>query len=143
MNDRSRVVLVQGDEVALMRRERMGATYYVFPGGGIEAGETPEQAAVREAHEELGVDVALERLLVTDEFHGVHSYFYRAHLAGGRFGTGKGPEYRPGNPRGTYTPVWVSRLDLIKLDVRPRSVANLVLTLPTQGDETLSVLEHG
>jgi 8-oxo-dGTP pyrophosphatase MutT (NUDIX family) len=29
-----------------------------FPGGGIDAGETPEQAALREAYEEIGLDPA-------------------------------------------------------------------------------------
>ena len=34
-----------------------------FPGGRIEAGETPEQAAVREAAEEVGLDPRLPELL--------------------------------------------------------------------------------
>lgn len=34
-----------------------------YPGGGIEAGESPEEAAVREAHEEIGLAVSLPRIL--------------------------------------------------------------------------------
>ena len=34
-----------------------------FPGGRIEAGETPEQAALREAQEEVGLDPAVPELL--------------------------------------------------------------------------------
>jgi 8-oxo-dGTP pyrophosphatase MutT (NUDIX family) len=34
-----------------------------FPGGRMEPGETPEQAALREAEEEVGLDPALPRLL--------------------------------------------------------------------------------
>ncbi len=33
-----------------------------FPGGRIEAGETPEEAALREAHEEVGLDPRLTSL---------------------------------------------------------------------------------
>jgi mutator protein MutT len=34
-----------------------------FPGGRLDAGETPEQAAVREAHEEVGLDPASVELI--------------------------------------------------------------------------------
>ncbi len=56
---RARVGIVTDGRVALIKRMRAGRTYYLFPGGGVEEGETPEQAAIREAREELGADVEL------------------------------------------------------------------------------------
>ena len=67
---RGAVILVQGRKVALIRRDRAGQTYYLFPGGGVEHQETLEQAAIREAREELGVHVALEGLGAIVQFHG-------------------------------------------------------------------------
>jgi 8-oxo-dGTP diphosphatase len=43
----------------LLLLKKIEHSHYEFPGGGIEPGETPEQAAIREAKEELGCDVEL------------------------------------------------------------------------------------
>ena len=40
--------------------------YLDIPGGYVEPGESPSQAAVREVKEELGIDIELGRLLVVD-----------------------------------------------------------------------------
>ena len=46
-----------------------------FPGGGIDAGESPEEAAVREAHEELGIDPAKIRVIGRSDVYKTHSGF--------------------------------------------------------------------
>ena len=46
-----------------------------FPGGGIDPGETPVEAALREAHEELGIDPAKVRIIGTSDVYHTHSGF--------------------------------------------------------------------
>lgn len=59
---RARVFVVTATgRVALIERRRQGLHYWAVPGGGIEPGESPEEAARREVHEELGLDVVLDR----------------------------------------------------------------------------------
>ena len=56
------VALLDGDGRMLTVRKR-GTTRFMNPGGKLEPGETPAQAAVRELHEELGVVLALDALV--------------------------------------------------------------------------------
>ena len=63
MRMRAAVVIVEDGRVALIERVRDQRTYFKFPGGRVEDGESPQQAAVREAHEELGVSVELGDLI--------------------------------------------------------------------------------
>ncbi len=43
--------------------------YWEFPGGKIEAGETPEEALIREIKEELATTIQPERFLMTVEYN--------------------------------------------------------------------------
>ena len=61
MRIRAGIVLIQDHKVALIERHRAGLSYFVFPGGGVDEGESPEQAAIREAMEELGIEVAIRQ----------------------------------------------------------------------------------
>jgi 8-oxo-dGTP pyrophosphatase MutT (NUDIX family) len=51
-------VLRQGDAVLLVRHAYGDRDRWELPGGGIKRGEEPRATAVREAHEELALDVA-------------------------------------------------------------------------------------
>ncbi|MFC8009125.1 NUDIX hydrolase [Streptomyces cinereoruber] len=60
----STAIIVHDDRVLMIRRrEREGKLLWAFPGGGIEAGETAEEAAVRETAEEVDLKVEVIRSL--------------------------------------------------------------------------------
>uniref|UniRef100_UPI001CC9FCA5 NUDIX domain-containing protein n=1 Tax=Escherichia coli TaxID=562 RepID=UPI001CC9FCA5 len=75
IRDRGAAVIIEVQEVALIKRNRDGEEYFVFPGGGIEKGESPEQATIREAFEELGVRIDVIKCFGTVEFKGKQHYF--------------------------------------------------------------------
>lgn len=55
-----------------------------YPGGRLEPGETPEQAVVREAREEAGVEIEVGPLLCTREWpDGFVMYVFAATIARG------------------------------------------------------------
>lgn len=54
--------VIEGGRALLIRKKRgLGAGKINAPGGRIEAGETPEQAAIRETQEEVGVTPSAPR----------------------------------------------------------------------------------
>jgi 8-oxo-dGTP diphosphatase len=65
----SGVILPNGDgDILLLHRATPRRTQWEIPGGKIEPNEDPAAAAVREALEELGVDVQILRELGSESF---------------------------------------------------------------------------
>ena len=129
-------MIVEDGRLALIHRVREGRTYHLFPGGGVEPGETPERAAIREAYEELGVDVELDGLVHTEVFNGTTFHFFRARIVGGEFGTGAWPDHADLDEEerrrgGTHEAVWVPLDELARIpvgmDVRPQRLVDRIL----------------
>lgn len=61
MKIRSAIILIEDNKLALIERYRSDRHYFSFPGGGIDKGESPQEAAIREAEEELGIQVEIKQ----------------------------------------------------------------------------------
>lgn len=125
MKQRSAVIIIEDDTLILIERIRSGRTYYLFPGGGVESGETLEQAAVREAKEEIGLDVRVGPLIAEVAHGGNQQFYFLATVLGGDFGSGDGPEMgsSAASEEGSYRPVRLSLSQLSQYDVRPGALA--------------------
>lgn len=64
--DRSQSMVIRGDRILLVEHQLFGRDFYNLPGGGIEEGETPEQAALRELWEECNVHGSIMRPLTME-----------------------------------------------------------------------------
>jgi 8-oxo-dGTP pyrophosphatase MutT (NUDIX family) len=111
MRTRAGIVLIEDGKVALIERFRAGRHYFAFPGGGVDEGESPEQAAVREAMEELGIEVVIRQKVAEILFNGRRQHYFLVERVGGTFGSGEGEEYTDSHPddpeTGVYIPVWM------------------------------------
>ena len=139
MRVRAGIVLIKDDKVALIERHRAGLDYYVFPGGGVDAGETPEQAAIRETMEELGIEVKIKQKVAEIQI-GPKSrqvYFLVEHVSG-EFGTGTGAEFTDSDPNdpdeGIYVPIWMPIAELPRYaNIYPTDVSKLVVKSVREG----------
>jgi 8-oxo-dGTP pyrophosphatase MutT (NUDIX family) len=149
MRTRAGIVLIEDDKVALIERHRAGMDYFVFPGGGVNEGETPEHGAVREAFEELGIEVTIKKTVAVIHFDQSTQVYYLVEQVGGEFGTGTGEEFTDSDPEdpeeGIYIPIWMPIDEMPKHEkVFPESVVKILLGARTAGwpDEPVVVNER-
>lgn len=138
MRTRAGIVLIEDNKVALIERHRAGLDYFVFPGGGVDEGETPEQAATREAMEELGVEVVVKQKVAEIQIETSRQIYFLVERVAGEFGTGTGDEFTDSDPsdpsEGIYVAVWMPIDELSRHEkVYPVALANLVVQSQLDG----------
>lgn len=108
-------VVLREERVLLVRRANPpDAGLWGYPGGKVEPGETVEQAAVRELHEETGVRAEVGPVLVTLEARG-EGFHYALHAVACHYLSG-----RPCAADDVTDADWVSFPD-VQAGVRPMS----------------------
>jgi len=77
------IVIHEGNLLTIFRKNIKGE-YYVFPGGGIDPGESSIDATVREAYEETSITVTPGKLVYeTHHDNGDMHYFYLCEYVSG------------------------------------------------------------
>ena len=62
-NKRAVGIIIKDNKLLVFHRFKDGRWYYAFAGGGVEEGETPEEAVIRELKEELCIDAKIDKFL--------------------------------------------------------------------------------
>jgi 8-oxo-dGTP pyrophosphatase MutT (NUDIX family) len=118
-------VLIRDKELLLVRRENAQGVYYVFPGGGIENGETAEEAAVREVREEAGIAVEPQRIVTTIENENGNNVFIVCEQLDMREPVWQETEKQ--QPDNTYAFVWVLIEELALHTILPIQAKEVVI----------------
>ncbi len=95
-------LLVKDESLLLLKHTGLGPNGFIWspPGGGVEFGETVEEALVREFMEETSIEVEIAEFLFVNEyidkrFHAVELFFSVLYKSG-HLKLGLDPEMRPG-----------------------------------------------
>ncbi len=126
--NRAVLVFINDDSILLIYRFKNGEEYYVFPGGGVEEGESIEEAAIREAKEETGLDVTLGKKLWEYENKGRLGYYYLVDKFKGelRLKIG-GPEQDRQSSDNVYRLEWVPLVKLKDVNLFPETMKDRIL----------------
>ncbi|WP_392667086.1 NUDIX domain-containing protein [Streptomyces sp. LN785] len=98
-----------------------GHHYAVLPGGGVEGGETAEEAALRELNEETTLNARINRLAWTGRHNGrPASYFLMADVSGTPVLSGD--EAQAHGPNDSFELMWATAEEFERLNLHPSDI---------------------
>lgn len=126
-----RAIVVKDDALLVMRRNKFGQEYYSLVGGGIDFGETPEEALHRELAEEASLKVDNLRLVIVQESgekFGIQ-YIYTCDYLSGEPALSPESEEAKIHAEGhnLYQPLWLPLGEASEANILPQELKAVVL----------------
>lgn len=131
MKKATRLIIEENDNIIFIKRTKKinGGikTYYVLPGGHLDEGESWEMAGIREAKEELDVEIKIDELFAEEYSEDLdkEERFYFATILKGKVKQGSGEEFKnmtKDSKYGLYEIVRISRKELGAYNILPITI---------------------
>ncbi len=136
MKRSTRIILEIGNSIVLIKRRKKIdgkiKEFYAIPGGIVEENESWEEAGIREAKEELDVEIVIDSML-TEEYNedlDKIERFYFAKLIKGTPKNGKGEEFVNqdiNSKYGTYEVVKINKKEIGSYNILPVTIKDLLV----------------
>lgn len=131
MRHAARAIIIKDDKLLVTYRNKFGSEYYILIGGGVDMGETPEQALLRELQEESGVQIANPRLVFTEDagdMYGLQHVYLCDYVAGEPMLSPDSVEYKINEAgKNLYKPMWLPFSDLPHATFRSERLKRAIL----------------
>lgn len=131
MRRASRAIIIKDGRLLVTKRNKFGSEYYILIGGGVDVGETLEQALARQLDEESGVQVTSLRLVFTENSGAMYGlqHIFLCDYAGGE------PVLHPESAeakisalgKNTYEPMWLPLSEVATVSFRSDRLRRAIL----------------
>ncbi len=135
MRIRAAGILIKDNKLLMIHRFRDGEEYWVLPGGGVEEGEKPEEAVIREIKEETSISAKLKSgSVVFKDSHTLqgetseHKIFKCEYISGEPKLSDDSVEVSKTTENNTYEPMWVDINDIQSLNIKPTKTKEFLIS---------------
>lgn len=131
MRQAVRVIVVKDQSLLVMHRNKFGQEFYALVGGGIDYGESPEQALYREVLEETGLQLINHKLVIVEDAGNVYGiqYIYTCDYVSGEpaLATDSAEALIHAKGANLYTPMWLPLSELPQVVFQPKELQDVLV----------------
>lgn len=147
---RAGAIAIRDGKLLLIHRKKQGKEYFVIPGGGVDEGESREDACVRELQEETSLHAEIDAFAFTmEQEQDIQHYFLMKNILGEAKLTEDSVEALASSEENIYTPLWIEGKDLAQCNILPIEAKEWIMMyyrskqLENFAQQILQEIRHG